>query len=612
MKKCVLTALLLTCGMCCGLHAAEPPAPCGPVPTDDQVKWLRMEWYAFVHFGLNTYTNREWGYGNESPALFNPARFHAGNIVQTFREAGMNGMIYTAKHHDGWCAWPTETTPHNISASPWRDGKGDVVGEFAAACKQQGMPFGVYISPWDRNCADYGRSEYLTTYYTQVEELLTRYGSVFEIWFDGANGGDGFYGGAREHRNIGNATQYYDFPRLVQTIRTLQPRCIIWGAVELGDVEWGGSEKGFVPYPCNNIRLVHGQQRWVSLEGDTPINKSGWFWHPGQEKTVKSPSHLMQVYLDSVGRGANLILNIAPNREGELDAADVASLLEFGRLRRELLARDYALGARAEASEVRGNDPQFAADKLTDDDVESYWCPEDESTTGHVTISLPAPQTFDVIRLREQIRLGQRIEAFELDAFVDNQWKTVDSGGRSIGNQVMRKLNAPITTDRVRVRVTAAKACPCLSELSLLRMPQIDHPRQAQQKDTGLSKEGWQSDDNALMAIDGKSDTLWTASGQHSFFGVDMKALHRISAFSCLPRQDGKLDGIVDRYAFFVSTDGKTWQRVAEGEFSNMRANPIEQRIDFEPVEARYWRFSVERTLEGCATVAEINIYPEQ
>ncbi len=616
MKHPLLASLLLALGMGSGIvRAAEPPAPHGPVPTEAQVKWLRMEWYAFVHFGLNTWTDREWGYGDESPTLFNPTDFDADSIVRTFRKAGMSGMIYTAKHHDGWCSWPTRTTKHSIKASPWKNGKGDVVKEFARACKRNGIAFGTYLSPWDRNHAEYGRPGYLKDYYAQVKELLTKYGPIFEIWFDGANGGDGYYGGARERRNIGKAADYYDFERLVKQIRRLQPNCIIWGAGGLGDAEWGGSEKGHVKYPLSNVRTVNGKQRWVSLEGDTPINKRGWFWHPGQGNAVKSPEHLMQVYLDSVGRGANLILNLAPNRQGQLDEADVASLLEFGKMRRALLSRDYALGARAEASEVRGNDKRFAAAMLTDGDIETYWCPNNGTTTGTLEITLPEAQTFDVIRLREQIRLGQRVEAFETDAFINGAWQTVDAEGKSIGHQVMRKLEQPITTDRLRVRITGAQACPCISELSLLRMPKPGSVHEEQPADTGLDKTLWLASRNSARAIDGEPNTTGMLEGGAEALGVDMGKVHRISAFSYLPPQEeSKLGNIVDRYRFEVSVNKKDWKLVAEGEFSNMRANPIEQRVNFKPVNARYWRFVPERCLEPQKTplIAEINVYPAQ
>ncbi len=607
MKNRLLTTLFLALALG-SLEAAEPPAPHGPVPTEAQVNWLRMEWYAFVHFGLNTWTDREWGYGNESPLLFNPAEFDAEAIVRTFRQAGMAGMIYTAKHHDGWCSWPTQTTAHSVKASPWRGGKGDVVKEFAEACRKHGLAFGTYLSPWDRNHVEYGRSGYLKDYYAQVRELLTHYGPIFEIWFDGANGGDGFYGGAREMRNIGKAAEYYDFERLVKLIRQLQPQCIIWGAGGLGDAEWGGSEKGHVKYPLSNVRKVNGQQRWVSLEGDTPINKRGWFWHPGQEASVKFPEHLMQVYLDSVGHGANLILNLAPNRQGRLDEADVASLLEFGRMRRALLAKDYALGAEVSANEVRGEDARFAASMLTDGNIETYWCPEDGTTTGTLEITLAEPTSFDVIRLREQIRLGQRVEAFEIDIWQDGNWHTLDAEGRSIGHQVMRKLARPVTTDRLRLRITASQACPCISEFSLLRMPAPGRIAEEKPADTGLDKSRMLTiTKNDNLYKDGNPNTVTYAR----FLTVRMQEEETISAFSYLPPQDD-IEHIADQYRFMVCTDDKVWRTVAEGEFSNMRANPIEQRVNFEPVRARYWQFEVLRTLGGedKAGVAEINIYP--
>ncbi len=570
-----------------------------------------MEWYAFVHFGLNTYTGREWGYGDESPNLFNPTNFDASAIVETFRKAGMSGMIYTAKHHDGWCAWPTKSTSHNITKSPWKNGKGDIVKEFAKACKKEGIKFGVYISPWDRNCADYGKKGYLRVYYKQIKELLSQYGPIFEIWFDGANGGDGYYGGAKEKRNIGNADNYYGYRTVVKNIRKLQPDCIIWGAAQHGDVIWGGSEKGHVKYPCwNVINKDTPKERWLSLEGDTPINRAGWFWHAGQSNKVKSPEHLMQVYLDSVGRGANLILNLAPDKTGRLDAADVQALLTFGQMRKKLLSKDYALGAKASASSVRGNDATYDANKLTDGDIESYWCPNDGETTGTIELQLPAPATFDVVRIREQIRLGQRVSAFSLEAFVDGNWKEIDGAGQTIGNQVMRKLSEPITTDRVRLNIKESRACPCISELSLLRMPTSDAEEAEEYVFAyNAEKQNWAiTPANAAAAFDNKADTTWHGQNNDEIV-VDMKKKSKISSFSYLPRQDGKLQDMTDSYEFSTSTDGKTWKTL-KGEFSNLRANPIELTVELpEATEARYFRFRPTRALEGNgASVAELNV----
>ena len=625
--KGILAALVCGISMAWGNNA---PAPYGPLPTEQQVKWLRMEWYAFVHFGLNTYTDREWGYGDEKPELFNPADFDAEAIVKTFKEAGMNGMIYTAKHHDGFCTWPTKSTGHNITKSPWKGGKGDVVREFATACQKYGFPFGTYLSPWDRNCAEYGRKGYLKVYYKQIEELLTNYGPIFEIWFDGAMGGDGYYGGAREGRNIGNADDYYNYAQVVRNIRKLQKKCIIWVAAGRGDVTWAGSEKGYARhYPLWNVH----KNKWLSLEADTPINHRGWFWHPGQGSHVKDPEHLMQVYLSSVGRGANLILNLAPNRDGRLDPADVAALRAFGQMRRELLANDFALKGKGKASSSYGK--KYNASRLTDGNIESYWCPKRDDKTPRVEITLDSPATFDVVRLREQIRLGQRVEAFQVEAWVDGAWKTIVEPGKpgeiedhfegirggkghTIGNQVLRWLEEPVTTDKVRLTITRSKAAPCISEFSLLAMPGVTQPEPVPSDDGAesdaaqpLPKKGWKfRGKTSSLAFDGKEDTMWQSQKTPARFVVDMQQEYEINGFSYLPRQDGETQAMTSRYSVELSTDGENWEMVSEGEFGNLRANPVEQVISFTPQKARYFRFTSTAALDGTgSSAAEIRIY---
>ena len=667
-------------GICiCHAKPSGAPAPYGPLPTQQQVDWLRMEWYAFVHFSLNTFTNKEWGYGDESAELFNPAQFNARDIVNTFKDAGMTGMIYTAKHHDGWCAWPTRSTGHSVAKSPWKNGKGDVVKEFAEACQAAGIKFGTYLSPWDRNCGEYGRDGYRKVYYKQIEELLKNYGPIFEIWFDGANGGDGFYGGARENRNIGDADKYYDFTQIVRNIRRLQPDCIIWGAARHGDAVWGGSEKGFVKYPLWNT----AGGKWVSLEGDTPINHAGWFWHPDQAGRVKSPDHLMNVYLSSVGRGANLILNVAPNRDGVLDTADVESLLSFGAARRQLMSRDFAAGAAARATDSRSK--AHSPRKVCDGDIDTFWCPEDGTTEASVEMKLRKPATFDVIRLREYIKLGQRVESFKVEAKVDNQWMTIvqpgmpgeqESGletrggkGHTIGNMVLRWLQSPVTTDHVRLTITKSKAAPCISEFALLRMPAMMPKPSVERKgdkliigtnndyevryttdgstptvesdkytapvsfaspgtikaayvnkedgsigpvatlQLGYSKHNWKSD--ALAAHDDNASTHWHAGSTPASFVVDMGEMCNVGSFSYLPRQDKTTADMTDQYRFELSSDGSTWKTAAEGEFSNLRANPIELKVLIEPERARYFRFTSKRALDGNgSSAAEICIFP--
>lgn len=624
--------------------SAGAPKPYGATPTEPQVQWQRMEFYAFTHFGLNTFTGREWGYGDESESLFNPTKFDADEIVKTFKAGGMTGMIYTAKHHDGWCSWPTKTTEHSIKKSPWKNGKGDVVKEFSDACRKHGIKFGTYLSPWDRNHPEYGRDGYIKAYYGQIEELLTNYGDVFEIWFDGANGGDGYYGGARERRNTpGGADKYYNFEQIVKNIRKMQPNCIVWGASHYGDARWGGSERGNVGYPhwhtvgtqnpeqtgsahpasckekCRHVVSAHGIRggdRWVPAEGDTPINQSGWFWHQGGRP--KSPETLMQVWFDCVGRGANLILNLAPDKTGRLDPADVKALLDFKELRDALYKKDFALGGKAEGrSRGKAFGPQF----LTDGDPDTFWALRDKDTEGESVVTLPKKATFDVVRVREEIRLGQRVDSWALDADVGGKWQEVVSG-QTIGVQAMLVLPKPVTTQRVRLRITGAAACPCISELSLFKLPAGLNLKKADfgpAITAGVPKTKWKivsapAGTNAKAAIDGKADTFWHTHMKQELrppqsFVVDMGESLKLRAFTYLPRQDGTFAGMTDRYKFELSADGKSWKQVAEGEFGNLRANPIEQTIAFPPQNARYFRFTGTHALEkNHVSAAEIGV----
>lgn len=589
-------------------YPTEPPA-CGAIPSERQLAWLRMEWYAFVHFGINSFTGKEWGYGDESPSLFLPTSPDIDGAVHAFRDAGMTGVIYTAKHHDGFCLWPTQSTPYNITKSPWMNGKGDVVKLFSESCAKYGIKFGVYVSPWDRNNPEYGKEGYLLAYEKQITELLSHYGPIFEIWFDGANGGDGYYGGAREQRNISET--YYNFPRLVTLIRNLQPECIIWGADGLGDVQWGGSEKGCVPYPClNTVSSDTSHEKWMSLEADTTINREGWFWHPGQEHSVKSPAELMGIYLASVGRGGNLILNVALNREGKADPADLASLAAFGEMRRKLLAVDYALGAEAVSDSVRFNSVRFAASRATDGDPETYWCPADtQKGFSFLELRLPHLVTFDIVRLREQILLGQRVRAFRLEAFLDGNWRTIDDSGSSIGFQVMRQLPTPVTTDRVRLVITRTRACPCISEFSLLRSPApVTYSAVAPSASPEfLSRARWKSSSpNAAAAWDACPESHWQSDFPELV--VDLGASETFSGFAYLPRQDGELSSLTNRFRFDVSNDGVNWSTVSSGEFPNVQANPILQRVHFPcTVTARFIRFIASSSIQGSgASAAEL------
>ena len=347
---------LLTVSLLSMAFVAVAERPC---PNAAQMGRIRngVELWGIVHWGLNTYTDREWGYGDENPAMLDPDAFDADQIVGACKAGGLQGLVVVAKHHDGFCLWPTKTTAHNISRSPFRGGKGDYVKEMSEACRRAGLRFGVYCSPWDRNNADYARDGYVATYHAQIRELLDgRYGEIFEMWFDGANGGDGYYGGARERRKIPKA--YYRFDEVFRFVRTLQPGVCIFGMG--GEYRWPGNERGILSddsratiiadytsaeYKKNqNVGMPDGDA-FMICESDFPLRK-GWFYHEKETNTVRCGEFLMQRYLNTAGNGGAMNIGIAPDRHGRLAAEDVAALRRFGEVKRDFFAREVAEGDR--------------------------------------------------------------------------------------------------------------------------------------------------------------------------------------------------------------------------------------------------------------------------
>jgi alpha-L-fucosidase len=461
------------------------PAPYGALPSARQQAWHELETCGFLHFTVNTFTDKEWGEGDEDPKIFNPTDFDPDAIVSALKTAGMKGVILTAKHHDGFCLWPTRTTEHCIRKSSWRNGNGDVVRDISEAARRHGLKFGVYLSPWDRNNAAYGTPEYIGIYRAQLTELLTQYGSIFEVWFDGANGGTGYYGGAREKRVI-DRTTYYDWPGTWALARRFQPGAVMFSDVG-PDVRWVGNEKGIAGETCwetfdpvgenggpaapGNIdaRLsvlgTRNGKQWLPPECDVSI-RPGWFWHEKENVKVKTVGELWDLYFKSVGRGANLLLNLPPDRRGRLFEADVASLREFGELRRATFARNLAADARLTASNVRGKSRKYAPENLLDGDPSTRWATDDSVITPELTLEFRKPVTFSVIRLREDIRLGQRIESFQVDARRDGAWRKI-AEATSIGSCRLIRTAQPVSTDRVRLRITASPVCPVLSDFGL-------------------------------------------------------------------------------------------------------------------------------------------------
>lgn len=473
--------ILATRGASFAAAKVRPPEPYGPTPSTRQLRWHEMEFYGFIHFTINTFTDKEWGYGDESPSLFNPTDFDAEQIAGTAAAAGMKGLILTCKHHDGFCLWPSKYTEHSVKNSPWRNGRGDVVKEIAAACRKYRLKFGIYLSPWDRNHKDYGRPEYLIYFRNQLRELLTSYGPIFEIFFDGANGGDGYYGGARETRRIDRDT-YYDWPTTWNLVRSLQPdTCLFSDAGP--DVRWVGNERGVAGDPCwstlnrddfapgraDEARLNRGDRpgsHWVPAECDVSI-RPGWFYHANEDSKVKSAATLVDLYYLSVGRGASFLLNLAPDRRGQIARPDVNALLEFRRILKSTFSIDRTQGAHVSASNTR--DSVYSPQNVIDARRDTYWTTTDQIKTPELIINLPRAQTFNVIRVREYLPLGQRVEAFAVDIWKDNEWKEF-ARGTSIGTcKLLREK--PVTTTRVRLRITQSPACPAISELALLAEP---------------------------------------------------------------------------------------------------------------------------------------------
>jgi alpha-L-fucosidase len=461
------------------------PAPYGAVPSERQLRWHALETYSFLHFTVNTFTGSEWGEGDEDPDIFHPTDFQPDQMMRALKSAGMKGVILTCKHHDGFCLWPTKTTGHSIRKSSWRGGNGDVVRDISEAARRHGLKFGVYLSPWDRNNAAYGTPEYIRIYRAQLRELLTQYGPVFEVWHDGANGGTGYYGGAREKRLIDKAT-YYDWPNTWALVRQLQPGAVIFSDVG-PDVRWVGNEKGIAGETCwetYNPMGEHGGpaapgdinakqspvgtrngKHWLPPECDVSI-RPGWFWHAEENSKVKRASDLMDLYYKSVGRGASFLLNVPPDRRGQFADADVQSLAQFGMARASTFATNLAAGAQATASNVRSNDRQFSAGNLLNQSRNAYWATDDDVTTPEVTLTFARPVTFNVIRIREYIPLGQRVAAFTVETENKGVWRQV-AEATSIGNCRLVRLPGEVTAAKVRLRITDSPACPALSQFGL-------------------------------------------------------------------------------------------------------------------------------------------------
>ncbi len=477
--------------------AANPPQSHGPVPTPRQLRWHRREFYGFIHFTTNTFTDMEWGYGDESPMVFAPTAFDAHQIVLTAAQAGMSGLILTCKHHDGFCLWPSKYTEHSVKNSPWRGGKGDVVREISDACREHKIGFGVYLSPWDRNRSDYSAPTYIEYFRNQLHELTTEYGELFEVWFDGANGGDGYYGGANEVRSIDRQT-YYDWEQTREIVRRNQPNAVMFS--DAGpDVRWVGNEAGIAGNPCwstidadllfpgidkdsfktrfNNdmvdawgspLAYLNAGDRqgtaWLPAECDVSI-RPGWFYHAHEDDKVRSAENLIDLYFQSVGRGASLLVNLPPDRRGLIHENDVRSLMEFRRCLDDIFRQNLAQRAQCTATHTRGQSETFSPANVIDGNRATYWATPDGANAPDLILAFPQSITFNVVSLREFLPLGQRVDRFAIDYDDCGTWREWCCEKAIGARRLIRGKRT--TAQRVRLRIVESPVCPAISEFGL-------------------------------------------------------------------------------------------------------------------------------------------------
>ena len=579
LHKIALSSLILLAGGC----AVHEPAPFGVLPAQSQVEWQKMEYTMFVHFGPNTFTGAEWGSGMEKAEIFNPTALDCRQWASVARAAGMKGIILTAKHHDGFCLWPNPVSSHTVAQSPWKDGKGDVLKELSEACREYGLGFGIYISPWDRNDPHYGTDEYNNVFVQTLEHALGSYGSVFEQWFDRAcgEGPDG-------------KMQVYDWPLFNATVHRMQPDALIFSDYGPG-CRWVGNESGSAGRTCwSTINVnedftgpelsrrdlnegIKGGNTWAAAETDVSI-RPGWFWRESENSKVKSLQHLLKIYYESVGRNSLLLLNVPADTRGLIHETDSLRLMELRAALDCIFDKDLSEGASVTADNVRGGSRRFRAQNLLDKDYDRYWTTDDQVTKASFTVTLPEARTFNRVQLQEYIPLGQRVSAFSIHAMAeDGSWQPI-ARETTIGYK--RIVHVPATTTTaVRVTIDSAEACPVINGFALY-MDDIYSSHEMSNVPSGEVK----SLSEPLVA--------------------DLGAVRPVRGFVYAPKVDGE-DGVIVQYRVEISDDGITWTSVSpELTFNNIVNNPISQEITF----SRYIAFRYLRLIPLRAADTTSNI----
>ena len=447
-----------------------------PIPTQQQLEWHQLETYAFIHFGLTTFNNMEWGYGNTPATTFNPTNLDCEQWLLTLKNCGMKGVIFTAKHHDGFCLWPTETTDYSIKNSPYKNGNGDLVRELSEACHKHGLKFGIYVSPWDRHQAEYGREGYVAIYHQQIEELTSNYGELFEFWFDGANGGDGWYGGANETRSI-VAEEYYDYEKARDIVWKYNPDAAIFGGT-MPTLRWIGNEEGkanatqWCMYKTdfeslNNTKALqqgYGDGvAWLPAEVDVSI-RPGWFYHASEDSLVKTVDQLMDLYYQSVGHNANLLLNFPVNQEGRIPSIDSANAVKWYQQLQKDFSNNLLKGCKVTASNTRSR--RFSPKYVLDEDYTNYWATEDNIHQSELIFEFPQTTSINRLLLQEYIPLGQNVDAFYLDYYFNGKWLPIEVNDptTTIGYKRLLRFQT-IKADKLRIRFKVFKGTLCINQV---------------------------------------------------------------------------------------------------------------------------------------------------
>lgn len=573
-------------------------------PSYRQLDYQEREMLGFIHIGMNTFSGVEWGTGKELPSLFNPTQLNADKWVKVFKDAGLTGVILVAKHHDGFCVWPSKFTEHTVAHSPWRNGKGDLVKDVSDACRKYGMKFCVYLSPWDMHEPTYGTAAYNDHYISQLEELLTHYGPVYLLWFDGAG----------TETSVSGKSMPFDWERIFKRARELQPDVLLSGNAP--DIRWVGNEKGkgretewsvqginngeklFGTLVNYNYRipnlgsiedLMHKKRLvWYPSRGGLPLRK-GWFYNANDDNTTKSLSYLVDSYFSTVGHNSNLLPNLSPDKTGRIPEKDAQRLIQFGKIISKMKSVDYAKGAKIVP--VSGWTGDVSSSLLTDNSPYTSWHTSDGVVSAVAEVYLAKAATVNVIKLQENVRdFGQRIERFAIDVKTPEGWKELQQG-TTIGFRRMIRLDKPVRADAFRLRFLEARKSLSIGNISLYYLEDIPEETAQNQniqidpKHVRLDCLGFEKTDDNNAVIDGNPDTSGHFIVNHLpvslVLTLDKKEL--IKGFSYLPSV--KSDGHIDFYRIFVSEDGRNWGKpIASGRFGNIENNPVEQFI---PLESR-------------------------